>query len=197
MKPLLCTIQEKNSFFYGKTKHNWFVFSVQTCCCWWSSLVDIIKYFILHGEQFLWILKNHVLIVGRHALFFIPRSRVQVCTCICVGERSCWNRAQWCHCSRLFQSELIDSWLFLTSPPVQLSLTFPDRKLDRKIHVWWYRAEQIWASASFRQRVFMRQTPGHHFSEPSPSGSGNFTVGKAAVWIDSVYFPCLVGFAAL
>lgn len=128
--------------------------------------------------------------------FFIPRSRVQVCTCICVGERSCWNRAQWCNC-RLFQSELIDSWLFLTSPPVQLSLTFPDRKLYRKIHVWWYRAEQIWASASFRQRVFMRQTPGHHFSEPSPSGSGNFIVGKAAVWIDSIYFPCMVGFAAL
>lgn len=28
---------------------------------------------------------------------------------------------------------------YLTSPPVQLSLTFPDRKLGRKIHVWWYR----------------------------------------------------------
>lgn len=98
------------------------------------------------------------------------------------GERSCWNRALWCNSSRNFQSGLSDSWLSFTSLPVQLSLTSPDRKLDRRKHVRWCRVEQMWTRASFRQRVFMRQRPAHQVPEPSQSGSGNVTGGEAAAF---------------
>lgn len=111
-------------------------------------------------------------------------------------ERDRVETGQWFNSSRHFQPDLIElPWLLLTPSPVQLSLTFRDRKLERKIHVGWYRLEQIWTS--FTQRRFILLTPDHHFAEPLQSGSGRFTVGKTAVWINNMYFCAWLDFSII